>query len=94
MAVVTAALDRLRENVRRIYLHIDPDSLDPSIAPANGYAAPDGLSIEQVEAIIAQVGERFEIAGAGFASYDPSYDKEDRMLNAGFRLMRAILALV
>jgi arginase len=92
MNAVSAALDRL--NVQRVYLHVDFDSLDPSIAPANPFPAPDGLSIEQAEAIIAQVGERFQIAGASFASYDPSYDVEDRMLNAGFRLMRAILAQV
>ncbi len=94
MSVVTVALDRLRENVRRVYLHIDPDSLDPSIAPANAYAVPGGLTVEQAEAIIAQVGERFQIVGAGFGSYDPAYDQEDRILNAGFRLMKALLARV
>jgi arginase len=81
------ALDALRERVERVYLHLDLDVLDASIAPANQFEAPPGgLSIEQAEAVIREIGARFTLAGAGLASYDPAYDPDGRTLAAGIRL--------
>jgi arginase len=77
-AAATPALDALRAWVRRVYLHVDLDVLDPVPAPANELAPPDGLTIEQVEEAIRLIGKRFAIAAAEIASYDPALDRHDR----------------
>jgi arginase len=61
--------------------------LDPSIAPANGFAVPGGLSVEQVLELIELVRAHVHIVSCGVASYDPSYDPQDAILQAGFRLI-------
>jgi arginase len=88
------SLEALRSRVSRIYLHFDLDVLDPERAPANEFAAPDGLSVAQVEAAIEMIGERFTVCAGGIASYDPRYDKEDEVLDAGVTIMKSILTSV
>jgi arginase len=86
-----AALQTLQTQVQRVYLHLDVDVLDPTIGAANGFAVPDGLSVEQVLEMIALVRAHVRIAACGVVSYDPSYDPQDAILQAGFRLIRAVL---
>lgn len=79
--------------VKRLYVHIDLDVLDPLIAPANRFAPPGGLTVDQVGEAISLIRECFPVAGAGLASYDPEVDKNQRTLRAGFSLMdRLVLA--
>jgi arginase len=87
-------LEALGSRVSRIYLHFDLDVLDPEVAPANEFAAPDGLTVAQIEEAIRMIGERFTICAGGIASYDPRYDKQDEVLNAGVRIMKSILTSV
>jgi arginase len=84
------ALDELRARVRRVYVHLDLDVLDPAGAPANEFAPPDGLRPEELEEGIRAIQERFSLAAAGVASYDPEYDSEGRVLRAGVRLMEVL----
>ncbi len=80
-------LDALRGWVTKVYVHLDLDVLDPDrVAPANGLAPPDGLVVDEVERSIRHVTERFTIAGAGIASYDPSSDEDGKVLRAGIAL--------
>jgi arginase len=85
------ALQALSAQVQRVYLHLDVDVLDPSIGAANGFAVPDGLSVEQVLKIIELVRAHVHIVACGVASYDPSYDAQDAILQAGLRLIRELL---
>jgi arginase family enzyme len=62
--------------------------LDPELALANEFAAPGGLTVEQVQEAIRAVAERFTICASGIASYDPQYDKNDEVLNAGVAIMK------
>jgi arginase len=84
------ALDELRARVRRVYVHLDLDALDPDSAPANEFAPPDGLRPEELEEGIQAIQERFTLAAAGVASYDPEYDSEGRVLRAGVRLIEVL----
>jgi arginase len=86
------ALETLRRKVSQVYLHFDLDVLDPQIAPANQYAAPDGLSGGAVGEAIAMIAERFTISAAGLAACDPSFDREDRIGRAGVQIARDIVA--
>jgi arginase len=62
--------------VTRVYLHLDVDVLDARYAAANEFARAGGLFPEHVAECLQLILERFDIAAAGVASYDPSLDKE------------------
>jgi arginase len=85
-----SALDALHTRVRRVYVHLDLDVLDPEIAPANQFAPPIGLMPEESEKGLRTIQDRLTLAGVGVASYDPQYDREDRMLRTGVRLMEVL----
>ena len=85
-----SALDALHTRVRRVYVHLDLDVLDPEIAPANQFAPPIGLMPEELEKGLRTIQDRLTLAGVGVASYDPQYDREDRMLRTGVRLMEVL----
>jgi arginase len=92
LKAVEAALDHLRDKAPRIYLHVDMDILDTGEALPNHLAVPGGLSVETVEKLIQMIKERFEIAAGSVTSFDPGYDKDDQVLRAGIRIMKAFVA--
>lgn len=85
-----SALDALHTRVRKVYVHLDLDVLDPEIAPANEFAPPNGLRPEELEEGLRTIEDRFILASVGVASYDPDYDSENRMLRTGINLMEAL----
>ena len=86
-----AALHSLRERVRNVYVHLDLDVLDAdSVGPANGFAGPGGLTTEEVAGAIRMIRDRFVLAAAGVASYDPAHDERGRVLGAGLELAEAL----
>jgi arginase len=74
-----AALDELRRHVARVYLHIDLDALDLAEGRANQYAAPGGLTLNQLLSAVRAVFARFRVSAAALAAYDPSYDADGRL---------------
>ena len=70
------------------------DVLDPELTPANEFAAPDGLTVAQIQEAIQVIGERFTVCASGIASYDPRCDKKDEVLRAGVAIMQSVLASV
>jgi arginase len=89
-----AALDRLRGRVRRLYLHVDLDVLDPLDTPANEYAlkVEGGLMPEQVLEAIGMIKRSFQICACGIASFDPEYDRNNQTLRAGISIIRSVLS--
>lgn len=57
------------------YVHLDLDVLDPSAAKINQYSAPGGLTFEQVEWSVSEIGRAAEIAALSITAYDPAFDK-------------------
>ena len=90
--VVDTALNQLRDKVAKIYLHVDMDVLDAGEALPNQLAVPGGLSVEFVEELIGMLKERFEICAGAITSFDPNYDKDDKVLAAGIRIAKAFVA--
>jgi arginase len=85
------ALDELETRVGRIYVHLDLDTLDAGkVGKANEFASEGGPDAEELEAVLAMVGERFEVVACGIASYDPSFDSEGRVLRAAIASTRAL----
>ncbi len=85
------ALDELRERVRRVYLHIDLDALDPGEGTANQYSAPDGLSSARLQSAVGEVFDRFHVVAAAITAYNPLSDADGRMADTATRLLTAIV---
>jgi arginase len=91
---VADAVDQLAGRVDAVHLHIDLDVYDPSIAPANSYAAPDGLSAAEVQSIAEAVAARLPIVSSTLAAYDPELDPAGRMRDTALNLLELIASLV
>ena len=68
------ALDYVAARTDRVYVHVDPDCLDPKWLRANSHYAEGGLSPAQVCLGLRMIAERFEILGVCFSAYDPAED--------------------
>jgi arginase len=84
------ALEGLRRETGEVYLHVDLDALDPSEGPANSYAAPGGMGLEELEAAIGAIRRRFAVRAAALTAYDPAADPSGRACRAGLRIARAL----
>lgn len=91
-AALEAALARVSEGTDGAYLHLDLDVLDPSVARINSYQTPDGLSVEEVEAVIHAVAARLPLKSAAVTSYDAEHDPVGRGGEAALRLINALIA--
>jgi arginase len=89
---VETAFHRLQDSVTRVYLHVDMDILDAGDALPNRFAVPGGLSVETVEEIIRMTQEKFEVCAGALTSFEPEYDKGNRILDAGMRIAEAFVA--
>jgi arginase len=83
-------LDRLRERIADVYVHVDLDVLDPAEGRVNSWAAPDGLSTRDVESAIDEIGRRFTIRGAALTAYDPRCDPDGRVPAAAASILAAL----
>jgi arginase len=91
LGALGAALDDLGTGVGRVYVHLDLDVLDPGkVGPANGLAPAGGLDTEELRSALVMVRERFGVAAAGIASYDPAFDAEGRVLDSAFSCARIL----
>ncbi|MFN2636517.1 MAG: arginase family protein [Gemmatimonadaceae bacterium] len=81
------ALRAVGEHVERIYVHLDLDVLDASVAAANTYSVGGGLSVEDVEYALALIGKEFRIAAITLSAYDPAVDSDGRAARAAIRLV-------
>ena len=85
---VAASMDRLSSTVETVYLHIDVDALDPSVAPGVvDEPVPGGLSVDDVVFAIDAVAARFGIRAATLATYDPRVDEDERTLRTCLRII-------
>jgi arginase len=92
-AAVDDALAALAPRVDVVHLHVDLDVYDPSIAPANGYAAPDGLSAADVLRIARRAAAAAPLGSATLASYDPSFDPAGRLRDTALELLEVVAGL-
>ncbi len=88
---VVAALDALRERVASVYVHVDLDAFDPSVAPGIvDEPVPGGLSGADGEVIVRAVLERFDVRAATIATYVPARDRDNRTLRLALRLIELL----
>ncbi|WP_448640480.1 arginase family protein [Geodermatophilus sp. URMC 63] len=90
---VAAALDDLATRVDALHLHVDLDVHDPdAVAPANEYAALDGLLAADVLRLVGQAAERLPVLSATLAAYDPAHDRDGRVQRAALDLLAHLAA--
>ena len=58
----------------RVYVSIDIDSFDPSIAPGTASISHGGFSYYEGKDILREVAKRFDVVGADFVEVSPPYD--------------------
>ncbi|MCJ1413666.1 hypothetical protein MMC19_007788 [Ptychographa xylographoides] len=76
---------------RRVVIHLDLDSLDTSVGQANEYAAPGGLSADDLVASMVQVGAHAVPVALTIASFNPDLPGSDAIAAAGIRAAQAII---
>ncbi len=84
---LSSTLEKIREQVDSIYVHLDLDVLDSAVAPANSYALPGGLTLEDLDDALAQIAGEFRIAGVTLSAYDPAGDTFGHAADAAIRLI-------
>ncbi len=91
-AAIHTAFQQLQERVTGVYLHVDMDVLDTGEASASRLAVPGGFPVEFVKDVIRMAIEKFDICAGAITSFDPSYDKDNRVVEAGIRIAKAFVA--
>ncbi|MFX1455504.1 MAG: arginase family protein [Promethearchaeota archaeon] len=66
-------------NIKNLYVSIDIDALDPSVAPGTGYAIPGGFSYRDIWKILKEISREFNIMGFDLVEVAPNLDLENRM---------------
>jgi arginase len=73
-----------------LYLHVDLDSLDPSVGQANEFSAPDGLSLDRVLALQREAVEAFDVVCASVTAYDPDFDGDGAIAGAAAQIVTGL----
>jgi arginase len=88
---LTAEIGLVASRCVGAYLHLDLDVLDPSEGRVNSYAAPAGLSREDVVWAVREIAQSFFVFGAALTAFDPGCDSSGRALEAAVAMGLAIV---
>jgi agmatinase len=77
-------IDNIKEffnktKIKNLYVSIDVDALDPSIAPGTGYAIPGGFSYRDMWKILKEIALNFNVVGFDLVEVAPNLDLENKM---------------
>ena len=84
-------LESVQRQVSAAYVHLDLDVLDPSVGRVNAYAAPDGLTEDDVIWTIRRVQASLPVGALALTAYDPAFDGDGRVLQAALRIVEESL---
>ncbi|MFX0022042.1 MAG: agmatinase [Candidatus Hermodarchaeota archaeon] len=65
--------------VNSLYVSIDIDVLEPSIAPGTGFAMPGGFTYRELWKILREIANNFNVVGFDLVEVAPNLDLENRM---------------
>ena len=85
-----AAVRSLSRPGAHVYIHLDLDVLEPTLARANRYAAPGGLSPDALVASLEQIVDVAPVHAVAITAYDPIWDASGRTLRTAFDALRVI----
>jgi len=81
-------------DIRNLHFSIDIDALDGEIAPGTGVPEPNGLSLNDMFAIVKGVAEMDEMASIELVEFNPSLDIDGKTENICYQLIDTIIATV
>jgi arginase len=87
---LVGAVRGIAPEITGLYVHLDLDVLDASVAAANLYSSPDGPSGDEVDALIAALFRTFPVRAVALTAFDPAYDAEGRVPPIALRILRTI----
>ena len=65
---------RAHPDGERVYVSIDIDAFDPSIAPGTATISHGGLTYYEARDILKEIARRFDVVGVDFVEVSPPYD--------------------
>ncbi len=81
--------------IKYLYISIDIDALDPSIAPGTGFAMPGGLSYRELWQILKKITENFKVIGFDLVEVAPNLDLENKMTcNLAAKLIIELISFI
>ncbi len=81
--------------IKYLYISIDIDALDPSIAPGTGFAMPGGLSYRDLWQILKKITENFKVIGFDLVEVAPNLDLENKMTcNLAAKLIIELISFI
>ena len=84
-----------KSNIEDLYISIDIDALDPSIAPGTGYAIPGGFTYREVWKIFREVTKKINIIGFDIVEVSPYLDLPNNItLNVAAKLIIELMYFI
>lgn len=84
-----------KNNVKSIFISIDIDVLDPSIAPGTGFAIPGGLSYREMWLMLKQIVSNFNVIGFDLVEVAPNLDLPNRVTcNLAAKLIVELMSFI
>ncbi len=68
-----------KSHINSLYVSIDIDVLEPSIAPGTGFAMPGGFTYRELWKILREIANNFNIVGFDLVEVAPNLDLENKM---------------
>ena len=90
--VVDRIVSSVRGNFENVYLDVDIDVLDASIATGVSAPTPGGLTARELYTMIYELAGRLDLDGVGFVECAPPLDRSDRTELAASRAIAHVIA--
>jgi agmatinase len=90
--VMADAVAEALEVADKLYISVDVDSLDPSIAPGTGTPEPGGIMSSDLLRIVRRLAFEHDVAGVDVVEVAPAYDVSDLTVNVAHRIVFEALA--
>ncbi|MFX1321747.1 MAG: agmatinase [Promethearchaeota archaeon] len=82
-------------DINNLYVSIDIDALDPSIAPGTGFAIPGGFSYREIWIILRELTKNFNIRGFDLVEVAPNLDNANNMtINLAAKLIIEFISFI
>jgi arginase len=88
---IADALRQLRSRVGQLHVHLDVDVLDDTVARGNAFAAPFGLTSDELAEVARLAASEFTVVSASVTAYDPAIDTAGAIPPAIARAVEALL---
>ncbi|MFN8016029.1 MAG: agmatinase [Acidimicrobiia bacterium] len=91
-SVLREAIDQALEGTQYLYLSVDVDVLDPSIAPGTGTPEPGGMTSTDLLRCVRQIAYETNLVGMDIVELSPPYDVSETTINVAHRVVWEVLS--